>query len=102
MTNRTVPMYPGESRYIDFNFTEELRDGQTVASGAYTIEDDAPVTQVDGTAAVNGAGTIAQARFTLAANATPGEQYTVTCAATCANPTETRISYAIIDVLAIG
>lgn len=101
MANRTIPMYPGESLYIDFDFTQELRSGQTVASGAYTIETDAPVTQVDGSAAVNGAGTIAQARFTLSSGATPGTQWTVTCAATCASPTETRKSYAIIDVLAI-
>lgn len=95
MTNRTVPMFIGESLYIDFDFTQELRSGQTVVSATYTPE--TPVTEDGGTAAVNGAGTIAQARFTLPVlGSTDGGQYTVQCTATCANPTETRISYATI------
>lgn len=92
--NRTVPMFIGESLYIDFNFAQELRSGQTVVSATYTVE--SPLALDGGTEAVNSDGTIAQARFTLPGTAVNGAQYTATCTATCTNPTETRISFATI------
>lgn len=93
-------MYIGEALYIDFDFTQELRAGQTVVSALYTCE--APVTEVGGTAAVNAAGTIAQARFTLPSNAVNGIQYSVQCSATCTGPVETRISYAVIQAQSVS
>lgn len=92
--NRTVPMFIGSSEYISFNFAQRLISGQTVTSATYTCE--SPVVEVAATAAVNAAGTIAQARFTLPSDAVNGQQYTVKCTATCANPTETKIEYAVI------
>lgn len=92
--NRTIPMRIGESELINFNFAQRLITGQTVVSATYACE--SPVTEDAATAAVNAAGTIAQARFTVPATAADGIQYTVKCTATCTAPVETKIEYAII------
>lgn len=93
--NTTVPLFIGESEYISFDFTQRLESGQTVVSATYTCE--SPVTEDVGSAAVNAAGTIAQARFTVPPTAVDGVQYTVKCTATCATPTATKILFAIIQ-----
>jgi len=92
--NRIVPLFIGESEYINFVFTRRLQSGQTVVSAVYTPE--SPVTEDANTAAVNAEGTIAQARFTLPPTAVNGQQYTVKCVASCINPIESKIEYAII------
>lgn len=99
VVNPTVPMLIGASEYIYFDYTRLLISGQTVVSATYTCE--APVTQDGGTAAVNADGTIASARFTLPGSADDGAQYTVTCTATTANPTETKLLFALIAAAAI-
>jgi len=92
--NTTVPLFIGESEYISFDFTQRLQTGQTIVSAIYTC--DAPMTEDSASAAINGTGTIAQARFTLPESASDGGQYTVKCTATCATPTATKILFAII------
>lgn len=99
MTNPTIPMYPSESEYIDFVYTQQLRDGQTVASASYTIEATAPITKETGSEAVNSAGNTAQARFTIGSSADAGSQWTITCAATCASPVEVKILHAVVEIL---
>lgn len=92
--NRVIPMYIGESEYINFDFTKRLTSGQTIASATYAPE--SPMVEVAATAGVSADGTIAQARFTLPAEAVNGRQYTVKCTALCANPTESKILYALV------
>lgn len=99
VVNPTVPMLIGESDYVYFDFTRRLETGQTVVSAVYTCE--SPVTEDGGTAAVNAAGTIASARFTLPNTAVNGTGYTVTCTATCATPTATKILFAVIAAASV-
>lgn len=99
VVNPTVPMLIGASEYIYFDYTRILISGQTVISATYTCE--APITEDGGTAAINAAGTIASARFTVPANAVNGTGYTVTCMATTANPTETKPLFAVIAVASV-
>ena len=92
--NLQVPLFIGEHEFISFDFTYRLQPGQTVVSAVYTCE--APVTEDAATAAVNSAGTIAQARFYVPPTAVNGTRYTVQCTVTCANPVATKILYALI------
>ncbi len=96
--DREIEWWPGESLYIDFDFTRELRSGQTVVSATYEAE--SPATMDGGTSAVDEDGKIAQARFTVPDDVDGGTRLTVQCAALCTNPVETRHQYAVIVVVA--
>lgn len=85
--------YVGESELVTLDFAARLADGQTLTGVSWTS--DAGVTLEAGTSAVQ--GTKATGRFTTP---TAGE-YTVTAAVTCANPTETKVYFAILQVKAI-
>jgi len=98
--NTIVPLFIGESEFISFDFTHRLESGQTIVSAVYTCE--SPITEDDGSAAVNATGTIAQARFTVPPTALDGIQYTVKCTATCATPTATKILFATIKARLIS
>lgn len=92
--NVDVPLFIGEHEFIGFDFTQRLEAGQTVSSAAYTCE--APVTEDGGTAAIDSAGRIAEARFYLPPGAVNGVRYTVQCTASCLNPIATKILYALV------
>lgn len=96
--NREIEWWPGESLFINFDFTLELLADQTIISASYVVE--SPATMDVGTPAVDGTGKIAQARFTVPDDVDGGTRLTVECAALCSNPTETRHQYAVIVVIA--
>lgn len=85
MANTIVPFYAGESKPVDFIFTDDLKNGQTVTSCTFEVE--SPATFVSGSTVIDGTGTIVQARFSIPAGTTAGTRCSVTAVAVCSNPT---------------
>lgn len=85
MANTIVNFYAGESKPVDFIFTDDLRSGQTISSCTFEVE--SPATWVSGSTTIDGTGTIVQARFAVPSGTAAGARCTVTAVAVCTNPT---------------
>lgn len=84
MANTIVNFYAGESKPVDFIFTDDLRPGQTISSCTFEVE--SPLTVV-GSPTIDAGGTIVQARFAVPSGTAAGTRCTVTAVAVCTNPT---------------
>lgn len=93
----------GESRLTKINLYPDLETGQTVSSVTWAFESGSGITLVAASNDVvngpEGVASVVRGRFDFsAANA---GVWTATASCTCANPTEVKIAYAVINVKAV-
>lgn len=90
----------GESRHTKINLYDDLETGQSVLSVVWTVETGSGITVVSGSSDVvqgqQGVESVVRGRFDYTA-AVQG-QWTLTALCVCANPTENKIGYAIVQV----
>ena len=95
--------YIGENRLSKVQMYPDLESGQTVSAVTWSFEAGSGVTLVGGSNDVvngpEGVASVVRGRFDFAA-ANVGV-WTATAICACANPTETKIGFAILDVRAL-